>query len=73
VNILIVGADLGAKHGNKPPGDALCGGADGPRHRAGHSATWTQERILLDTLSNGPRLGRTVRDSADGRLLHEEP
>jgi hypothetical protein len=35
-----VDADPGAKHWNGPPGDALCGGADVPRHRVGRSATW---------------------------------
>jgi hypothetical protein len=29
-----VGTDPGAKHENGPPSEALCGGADGPRHGA---------------------------------------
>jgi hypothetical protein len=35
-----VGVDLGAKHEKGPSGGALCGGADGPRHRAGRCTTW---------------------------------
>jgi hypothetical protein len=34
-----VGTDPCAKHGNGPPGGALCGVTDGLRHRAGRSAT----------------------------------
>jgi hypothetical protein len=54
-----VGVDLDAKHWNEPP---LCGGADGPRHRVGRFATWTQERLLLCVRPDGPRvgLGRTA-------------
>jgi hypothetical protein len=29
-----VGTNLGAKHGNRPLGGALCGGTDGPQHRS---------------------------------------
>jgi hypothetical protein len=35
-----VGTNPCAKHGNGPPDGALCGGMDGPRHRAGRSVTW---------------------------------
>jgi hypothetical protein len=55
-----VDADLGAKHWNEPLVGALCGGANGPRHRAERSMTWAQKRILLCTLS-------------EGLLLREEP
>jgi hypothetical protein len=33
-------AVLSAKHWNEPPGGALCGGTDGPRHRTGWFTTW---------------------------------
>jgi hypothetical protein len=45
--VVWVGVDLGAKHGNAPPGCSL--------RRRGRSATQAQERILLCTLSAGPR------------------
>jgi hypothetical protein len=51
-----VGTDLGTKHWNEPPNGALYGGADGPRHMAGWSTTWTQKLIRLYTLPDGPRL-----------------
>jgi hypothetical protein len=51
-----VGTDPVAKHGNRPPGEALCGGADGLWHKAERSTTW-QRRLLLCTISDGPRLG----------------
>jgi hypothetical protein len=50
-----VGADLGANHWNEPPGGALCGGANGPQHKAGWSAAHAQERPLLSVRLNSPR------------------
>jgi hypothetical protein len=52
-----VGADMGAKHWNKPPVGALRGGEVGPWHKAGRSVICAQERILLCTLLDDPRLG----------------
>jgi hypothetical protein len=51
-----VGTDPDVKHGNGPHGGALCGGADGPRHRAKQSAAWRKSgsfsahfRAVLDS------------------------
>jgi hypothetical protein len=55
-----VGADLDFNHWNEPPNGALYGSTtfvDGPWHRARRFMTWAQERIILHTLPDGPRLG----------------
>jgi hypothetical protein len=43
-----------AKHSTRTGGGALWSGADGPRHRAGRSATWRRGKVSLPD-------GRTVR------------
>jgi hypothetical protein len=68
-----VGTNPDAKHGNRPPGGALCGGADGPRHRAGQSATWRRSGSSSAHFRTVHAWGRTVRDNAEGLLLREEP
>jgi hypothetical protein len=57
VNLHSGGADLGAKHWNEPSGDALRGGADGPRHRAGRSTSGSSSayvRTVCAWDSDGP-------------------
>jgi hypothetical protein len=58
-----------AKYSRRTSGGALWSGADGPRHRAGRSATWReaavltgQTRTVRGTGPDGPRVRR-----GDGR------
>jgi hypothetical protein len=57
-----------AKYSRRTGGGALWSGADGPRHRAGRSATWReaavlsgQARTVRGTGSDGPRPGVGAR------------
>jgi hypothetical protein len=43
----LVGTDLDAKHWNKPPGGALCGGVDGPR---GSSSTYARTVVMVGVI-----------------------
>jgi hypothetical protein len=67
---------FGAKHGNKPFGAALCGGADSPRpgagatpplHASGRSAPWTGWSAIAQKVfsAKNPRT-RPWRDFVDG-------
>jgi hypothetical protein len=61
-----VGADLCAKHWNRPSGGALCGGTAGPRHTVGRSATWHRS-------NSSSAYVRTVHDGVEGLLLRSRP
>jgi hypothetical protein len=57
-----------ANHFKRTSGSALWSGADGPRHRAGRSATWReaavlsgQARTVRGTGPDGPRPGAGAR------------
>jgi hypothetical protein len=59
-----------AKYSRRTGGGALWSGADGPRHRAGRSATWReaavlsgQARTVRGTGPDGPRPGAGARVS----------
>jgi hypothetical protein len=51
---------------------ALCGGADGPWHKVGQSATWRRSDSLLHTFGRSAPRARTVRNGAEG-LLRSRP
>jgi hypothetical protein len=72
----------GAKHSTRTGGGALCTDADGPRTRAGRSATWYRGwRSLLDGRMvralgpDGPRVrwGRRRSPAAPGSHSREGP